>query len=496
MPLHRHNRRVWRLYSIISCFSILIIPPIFAFYGNSLIEAGLAVILLSICLYPTARYFACNESGVPLFAVLCLSYGIQFGLPIFSKEPEISTVNGSTYLEEPSVIAALLLAVAGVLALQLGYYIFKSNRFARAVPTINLHLNKKKALGYCLLIGLLSPLIFTAINSNSYLNNPQFSAIFTLIRNQRLVVIGILGWLVYSGSGTRWHKLLLYCVVGFAIVQGLATAFLEQAIIPVAILFITKWRYSKKLSIAPIISTVAIILFLSPVKGIFRDVVWSDSAPPAEISDNRFSSASLWVEQAGQYWAGVLTGERAVTDATSDAASRTDLIHQLAHIYSLTPDAVPFQYGSTYSYFAVALIPRAIWSDKPMAGGANIFFATAYGITTEEGTKRATFGMSLLGEGYINFGIPGVIFIMALQGTILILLQHIFGGERAGAGGQAIFLAFFIFFLNGVGTSAEIFFGNIVQNLLATCALLWWAREKPSIISRLSHEITLRQLAR
>jgi oligosaccharide repeat unit polymerase len=148
----------------------------------------------------------------------------------------------------------------------------------------------------------------------------------------------------------------------------------------------------------------------------------------------------------------------------------------------------------------VAFIPRALWPDKPRAGAANDFFAVAYGITTEEGVKTATFGVSLLGEGYINFGILGVVFIMALQGAVLVLLQHIFGGERSGAGGQAIFLAFFIFFLNGVGTSAEIFFGNIVQNLLCSCVLLWWVREKPSVRRRLAliestREIAPRELA-
>jgi len=229
-----------------------------------------------------------------------------------------------------------------------------------------------------------------------------------------------------------------------------------------------------------------IILFLSPVKGTFREAVWSDSASVTQVSDSRLDRASLWVEQAAQYWFGTLNGERDVTDATSSAISRTDLIHQFAHIYSLTPEIVPFQYGDTYSYFAVAFIPRVIWPDKPMAGGANDFFAVAYGITSEEGVKRVTFGVSLLGEGYINFGAPGVVFIMALQGVILILLQHVFGGERSGAGGQAVFLAFFIFFLNGVGTSAEIFFGNIVQNLLCSCALLWWVREKPAVRRRLA----------
>jgi hypothetical protein len=482
----RARRRVWRLYLKVTVFSLLIIPSIFAYYGNSFVKGLLAIGLLSVCLYPTARYFARNEIGVPLFSVLCLSYGLQFALPIFTKDPEISLVNGSTYLEDSSVIAALLLSIAGICALQIGYYSLNTYRLSRAIPAIDLHLNEKKALVYCLIIGFLLPIALSVFKSRGEQNYTQLSAIFVLLQNQQLIVIGILGWIVYSDRGTRWHKILLYVIAGIATMQGLSSAFLERALIPTAILFVTRWQYSRRLPVAPLISLVAIIIFLSPVKGSFRDVVWADQPAATEGPSSTFDNASTWVGQAAEYWVGTLSGERNIADATSSATARADLIHQFALIYSLTPEVVPYQYGGTYSYFSVAFIPRILWPDKPRAGSANDFFAVTYGLTTEEGVKNATFGVSLLGEGYINFGTFGVIFIMALQGVILILLQHVFGEERSGAGGQAIFLAFFIFFLNGVGTSAEIFFGNIVQNLLCSCVLLWWAREKPSVRRRLA----------
>lgn len=475
----RSSQRVWRLYFITASLGVLIVPPVYAFYDFSYVKALLAMIALSGCLYPTARYFALRESGMPVMSVLCLAYALQFAIPIFTNVPEISLAYGEVkYLQDDYVVAALLITILGICALQIGYYTLQSGKFARSMPVIDLHLNEKKAFIYCVLVGFFLPLLLglrTVLSEQQVL---QFSSIFTLLQNQQLVVIGILGWLVYSGRSTKWHKLLLYLVVGIAVWRGLSSAFLEQTIIPVAILFVTKWLYGRRVSILSISFMLAVILFLSPVKGSFRQALWSDSVSVNvdSISDRAF----LWVEQASQYWIETLSGERKITDAASDATSRTDLIHQFAHIYSLTPDTVPFQYGSTYSYFAVALIPRAIWPDKPEAGSANNFFAVAYGITTEDGVKRSTFGVSLLGEGYINFGVAGVLLIMALQGAILALLQHVFGSSKSGAGGQAVFLAFFIFFLNGVGTSAEIFFGNILQNLLCSCALLWWAREKSS----------------
>jgi hypothetical protein len=158
------------------------------------------------------------------------------------------------------------------------------------------------------------------------------------------------------------------------------------------------------------------------------------------------------------------------------------LIHQFALVRSLTPSEIPYQNGATYTYFLVTLIPRAIWPEKPEAGSANKFFAVNYGLTTEEGAERSTFGVSLLAEGYINLGWAGVILIMVFQGAFLTLLQHLFGEQRSGEGGRAVYISFLVFFLNGVGSSAEMLFGNVIQSALLSCALLWWMRLKPSAL--------------
>ena len=68
---------------------------------------------------------------------------------------------------------------------------------------------------------------------------------------------------------------------------------------------------------------------------------------------------------------------------------------------------------------------------------------------------------------------------MAVQGAFICLLQAVFGDARSGLGGQAVFVAFFVYFLNGIGSSAEIIFGNLFQNMLVSVILLWLVRKKP-----------------
>ena len=69
---------------------------------------------------------------------------------------------------------------------------------------------------------------------------------------------------------------------------------------------------------------------------------------------------------------------------------------------------------------------------------------------------------------------------MLVEGLFIGVMQHSFGGKESGSGGQAVFLAFFVYFLNGIGSSAEIMFGGIIQNLILGYLLLLWAREKPA----------------
>ena len=48
------------------------------------------------------------------------------------------------------------------------------------------------------------------------------------------VVIGILGWLVFSEQGKKWHKLLLYVIVAGAALKGFSSTMLEAMMVPLA----------------------------------------------------------------------------------------------------------------------------------------------------------------------------------------------------------------------------------------------------------------------
>ena len=469
------------LYLGLSACVLLVAPLVLRqLYDFPWLVAVLAFLLLAICLYPSVRYFSHREIGLPTMSVFCLAYAIQFAFPVFAHDDTFLLLGGEVkYLAESEVVAGLALAIAGIVALQIGYYWFQGSSHRKVVPIARLPLRKSKALIYCVLVGIFLPLLFTFKGIIPEEFQQPLSSILRLLETQVLVVIGILGWLVYGRKESKIYAVWLYGLVLTTSMRGVSSGALEEALVPLGVLFVVKWVYTRKVPILPILATAILVVFLSPVKSDYRQQAWLGENP-ALADESSLTRGTLWITQATEYWQDTFAGSRDLAEATSSSTGRADFIHQMAHIYSMTPSVVPYQYGRTYSFFLVALIPRVLWPDKPLAGSANGFYAVAYGVTTEEGATTTTFGVSILGEAFINFGWPGVVLIMLLQGILIGIMQHAFGGSLSGPGGRAVFLAFFVYFLNGIGSSAEIMFGGILQNLVCGYLLLLWAREKPA----------------
>jgi hypothetical protein len=81
-----------------------------------------------------------------------------------------------------------------------------------------------------------------------------------------------------------------------------------------------------------------------------------------------------------------------------------------------TPALVPFRNGETVYAAVAAVIPRAIWPDKPAVGGSGTYVSEHTLIGFAEGTSV---GMGQVFELYINFGTTGVVVGFILLGALL-----------------------------------------------------------------------------
>lgn len=449
------ERELYLRASFLVCASATLIF-ILAYYGG--ITYFLATLLLISCLYPTLQYIARKEEGVPVLPLLCLAYAVEFAIPVFTQEAKVSAFSTILFLDDSDVNDCLLMTIAGVALLQATYHLVKRVN----LPKVDLPLNVSKVR-----IFYAASFTFSFLTSRIDLlfsedTNQQYGSVLGLLQNQVLVAIAIMGWIVYTQRGTRFDRIALYGGVAIiTLIRFRSTTMLEQILLPILILAIAKWTFTRRLPVYAFIGIGAIILFLQPLKGMIRTEIREGEDVPV-----------VWTEKSAQYWEDSLSGRRNLIESTSEATSRTDLIHQFTHIYSMTPDPVPYQMGGSYLYFLYAPVPRAVWPEKPESMTSNNFFAVNYGISTEEGIKHASFGVSLIGEGFMNFGVAGALMIMVLQGFILGLLERVFANSP---GGMAIFIVNFAGLLNGIGSSASMMFGAMIQNLLASCLLLLWA---------------------
>ena len=466
----RLHREYWPLALVLSIFgSALAVAT-----GYSLVPSFLSLALISLCAYPAIRYMAEGTTTVPAAAILAAAYAAQFALPVFLGDGTLWIVGGFKTISEESLTGALLIAILGMVAFLAVFYSHIVTTFVDRLPSVELHLNRTRALMFCLLFGGLVLVMSRVFSTLSADYQTQLSALFRVLQTQMLVAIGVLAWLTYS-SNSRWLRILYYVFVSAAVIEGLASGFLEAALIPVGIMFACEWVYTGRFNKGVAAALLGAALLLNPVKADFREAIWYSAYADPDAS--RLDKAVLWLQSGFKYWTDVIQGARAGEDAGFQLVRRTSMIDVVAHVYETTPALVPYLDGETYSYFAYSLIPRLLWPEKPVAS-ANRTLAVEYGLTTVEGAERSTFGVSLIGEGYANFGIAGAIGIMVVLSLILRVIQRLFATEAAGPGGTALFLAFFAFFLNGLGSSAEILLGNLLQSMVASSILMYWVSER------------------
>ena len=126
--------------------------------------------------------------------------------------------------------------------------------------------------------------------------------------------------------------------------------------------------------------------------------------------------------------------------------------------------------GSVYDGM-LALIPRAVWPDKPTTGGSGETVAQMTGLKLNQDTS---WGVGNVMEFYINFGVAGVIGgFLTLGGLIGFLDLRAAAAERRGDLAQVI-----VYFLPGValtqpGASLVEISGSTGAALLAAYGWRW-----------------------
>lgn len=115
--------------------------------------------------------------------------------------------------------------------------------------------------------------------------------------------------------------------------------------------------------------------------------------------------------------------------------SSISLFKPTAAVVHYIPKYHPFVMGETFLYTFLMPIPRIIWPQKPYPA----FLKILWKIT---GGRFFGYAVPNIGEYYANFGIPGIIFFMAILGGLLKVIYNIY---KKNAKNELVLMSYSIF---------------------------------------------------
>ena len=458
------GRRVVFLYSI----SLATYALLFTFWQAEPVPWHvhlLAVLVAATCFLPLARWYAQGGQGLPMFELICLSYALQFSMPVYTQPKWLTVYSREVPIRWEAVLDVLLYVELGIVAMVGSYILVRRSSLARHLPSLDLPLIPERRSLY-LWSALVGGGLLTLLQvlGWGFLGSSTFGAVVRLFTSQFNVAIVLLAYIVYGDQEPRTlARVGLWGAVAFGFVVGLMTGLLEHTLMPLVLVLAVRWHVTRRMPWFAILVGFVLYMVLNPAKFEYRQQVW-------------FSGEEYGLSQRLEVWAFAIEDELATARQRAawevnirDSLARFDLVHRFAYVREMTPTYIPYYNGETYSYFLYAWIPRLLWPDKPSASESTDRLDLDYGFKYE--SQPVTIAMGQLPEAYANLGVFGVGLVMALQGIIFAVLDAMLNGSR-GEGGRAIYLVIMAYFLNGIGSSAVVVFGALLQYILASALLL------------------------
>lgn len=465
----RTGYQVWAYYGA----AILLFALLFGLWQVEPVPANVhfvGVLVAAVCLFPFALWFARGSREAPMFELICIAYLLAFCTPLYLQPNGLVLMSKFNAFDWDSMGRTLWLVLLGITAMLGGYYGLFSIFLAQSLPHIDLPLTEKGRLNY---IRLALPVGFGAVllRSAGFAagSNELFGNIWMIAQNQINIVIVVLSYYIF-GKGLSTLRPLLYLCIGIAALLGISSGMLEGALIPLVLFVVVLWHSSGKLPWSLLVGGFFLFIMLNSVKGEYRARAWySSGSENLTLSDR----VGLWVDLGSQQVTTLTSGDAVsnIEATVRTSTARLDLLHFFTLVQEKTPDTVPYYRGETYSFLFYGWIPRFLWPTKPIAQQANKIFAVDYGIQTEAGTETTMFGIGHLPEAYANFGIPGLIIIMMLEGGVFALLNYIFNGPNSD-GGRAIYIATMVWLLNGIGSNTAFLLVLLLINVGASSLIM------------------------
>lgn len=429
---------------------------------------AVACLVAATCFAPLARWYACGCQGIPVFEMICLSYVLNYCIPIYIAPRELDTILWDMFFTWNEIYEALWLVELGVISLIVGYYATLNFAPLRRLPKADLSLSAEQVSRYVILAIAIRGLIII-LRSLGLLRFGAIGAFVILFENQLTIAMILLTYQVYDPKKSNGKgKLALVAIVILVALLGMRGGMLGSAFSHIFLLAIALWHIRRSPPWRLLILLLIAITILNPIKGEYRSEVWYGS----EVRGFGHQLA-LWQALAEERIASLLSpGEPVnVFELANAGLQRFSIIYKFAHVRRITPAIVPFYKGATYAYFLYAPIPRFVWPNKPAATIYTHMLDVDYGLVPRGSSTGV--GVGQLAEAYANFDVPGIALVLGMQGIILAIFASILNSPTS-QGGRAVYLSIMQWFLiDGINTATVMLMGAMPQHAIANVAILY-----------------------
>jgi len=391
------------------------------------------------------------------FFVLGSIYVVKFGFgAIWSAYDPTVAFDQSVV---PVMPEASFYALLGVAAMAIGYHAFGRVPLRRAREEWTTGAPYLVLIGGVGLIGAIAGTQLFWLKSKAalyLLTLSQFSPMF--------LYAWALAWLlVFSGRATRGERLAVYLLflpgVALIVLFSLSdkSLIMTLAVTPV----VARWYTRRQLPWKTLlVLLLAMIFVVFPVINTFRAM---DRHSSRELrATETMDTLASWDQSTY------------MDHSFGSFKSRLAEVTSLAAVVRDVPRWVPYAYGSTIFEPMLALfVPRMLWPDKPVFGMGREFGETFRIVSPlDEVTNVA---VTVPGELYWNFSVPGVVFGMFLFGVVMRWAYRRYAEATLGHPApirQAFYVLVLIAFVEaGGGLAAEIV--GLARTLVLLEALRW-----------------------
>lgn len=422
---------------------------------------ALAVFLLT--LLPLFDWLRRGARTMPMFELIALSYGVHMGLGAITQPNAIVIYSQIYELEWKHINEALVLSLVGIAVLLVTFF-GASAIWKRAIPvsaSLPVAPHRRKQL----LLLLLGITMASRLLERVGVSPP--GGLGTLL-NIQLFVAAVLAAVFYYrlGDRSRFMRLFLVASTFLLTVEGLTSGMLERAVVPVLSVFVVRTACLRRIPVGLVTAVCALLLVLNLVKYEYRERVWN-----AGEGGNTAEKISLWMKASSSVdFLGFFSASRNREGLKGwrESLARFSLVDRFAWVCANTPERVHFFHGESYKPFVYAPVPRVVWPEKPVASDALELLDFSYDLKQAGGGQ--SIGIGYLAEAYANFSWYGIVAVMAIQALVLSLFDWLLNRPWSQAG-AALFVMLLASMLNGIGASAIIIYGNLLQ-MLVGCALV------------------------